>query len=151
MKNKLPLAERRLSSHHHVNDSSSSHHASRSVNRDTYYCNLHKQITSIESAADLWTWHGVLIQACVDHNYLLYRNVDYWKRASTVWHNFQAYTCTKKSSVRLFWVYWKTWNVVASPLRSIINDQVEAMRVAGISAIALPCCGTMRWCVHSVF
>ena len=120
----------------------------------TLNCNLHKQITSIESAADLWTWHGDIIQACVDHfdhNYLLYRSVDYGKRASTVWHNFQAYTCTKKSSVRLFWVYWKTRNVVTSPLRSIINDQVEAMRVAGISAIALSCCGTMRWCVHSVF
>ena len=150
------MAERRLSCHHHVNDSSHSRHASRSVNCDTYYCNLLKQITSIESAtdADLWTWHGDIIQACVDHfdhNYLLYRSVDYGKRASTVRHNFQANTCTKKSSVRLFWVYWKTWNVVASPLRSIINDQVEAMRVAGISAIALPCCGTMRWCVHSVF
>ena len=47
----------------------------------------------------------------------------------------QIRTCTKKSSVRLFWVYWKTWNVVASPLRSIINDKVEAMRVAGISAL----------------
>ena len=34
--------------------------------------------------------------------------------------------------------------VVASPLRSIINDQVEAVREAGISAIALPCRGTMR-------
>ena len=55
----------------------------------------------------------------------------------------QIRTCTKKSSVRLFWVYWKTWNVVTK-LRSIINDQVEAIRVAGISAIALPCCGTMR-------
>ena len=120
----------------------------------TLNCNLHKQITSIESAADLWTWHGDIIQACVghfDHNYLLYRSVDYGKRASTVCHNFQANTCTKKSSVRLFLVYWKTWNVVASPLQSIINDKVEAMRVAGISAIALPCCGTMRWWVHSVF
>ena len=47
----------------------------------------------------------------------------------------QIRTCTKKSSVRLFWVYWKTWNVVASPLQSIINDKVEAMRVAGISAL----------------
>ena len=34
--------------------------------------------------------------------------------------------------------------VVASPLPSIINDQVEAMREAGISAVALPCRGTMR-------
>ena len=34
--------------------------------------------------------------------------------------------------------------VVASPLQSTINDQVEAMREAGISAIALPCHGTMR-------
>ena len=34
--------------------------------------------------------------------------------------------------------------VVASPLRSIINNQNEAMREAGISAIALPCLGTMR-------
>ena len=34
--------------------------------------------------------------------------------------------------------------VVASPLRSIINDQVEAVREASISAIALPCRGTMR-------
>ena len=33
---------------------------------------------------------------------------------------------------------------VASPLQSIINDQVEAMREAGISAIVLPCRGTMR-------
>ena len=34
--------------------------------------------------------------------------------------------------------------VVASPLRSIINDLVEAMRETGISAIALHCRGTMR-------
>ena len=33
--------------------------------------------------------------------------------------------------------------VVASPLQSTINDQVEAMREAGISAIALPWRGTM--------
>ena len=32
--------------------------------------------------------------------------------------------------------------VVASPLPSIINDQVEAMREAAISAVALPCRGT---------
>ena len=95
------MAERRLSCHHHVNDPSHSRHASRSVNRDTYYCNLLKQITSIESAtnADLWTWHGDIIQACVDHfdhNYLLYRSVDYGKRASTVRHNFQANTYVHK-------------------------------------------------------
>ena len=34
--------------------------------------------------------------------------------------------------------------LVVSPLRSIINDQVEATRTADISAIALPCRGTMR-------
>ena len=34
--------------------------------------------------------------------------------------------------------------VVASPLRSIMNDQVEAMRKSGISVIVLPCRGTMR-------
>ena len=34
--------------------------------------------------------------------------------------------------------------VVSSPLQSTINDQVEAMREAGISAIALPWRGTMR-------
>ena len=34
--------------------------------------------------------------------------------------------------------------VVASPLQSTINDQVEAMREADISAIALPRRGTMR-------
>ena len=34
--------------------------------------------------------------------------------------------------------------VVASPLRSIVNDQVEAMREDGITATALPCCGTMK-------
>ena len=34
--------------------------------------------------------------------------------------------------------------VVASQLQSTINDQVEAMREAGISAIALPWRGTMR-------
>ena len=44
-----------------------------------------------------------------------------------------------------------TWNCSASALRSIINDQVEAMREAGISAIASPCFGTMRLCGHSVF
>ena len=38
--------------------------------------------------------------------------------------------------------------VVASPF--IINDQVEAMREAGISAVALPCRGTMRCCGHAV-
>ena len=41
--------------------------------------------------------------------------------------------------------------VVASPLPSIINDQVEAMREVGISAVALvPCRGTMRCCGHAV-
>ena len=44
-------------------------------------------------------------------------------------------TQTKKKERRI---------VVASPSRSIINDQVEAMREAGISVIALPCRGTMR-------
>ena len=44
-----------------------------------------------------------------------------------------------------------TWNCSASALRGIINDQVEAMREAGISAIASPCFGTMRLCGHSVF
>ena len=34
--------------------------------------------------------------------------------------------------------------VVASTLQSTINDQVEAMREAGISAISLPWRGTMR-------
>ena len=34
--------------------------------------------------------------------------------------------------------------VVASPLQSTINDQVEAMREASISVIALPWRGTMR-------
>ena len=34
--------------------------------------------------------------------------------------------------------------VAASLFRSIINDQVEAMREAGILANALPCRGTMR-------
>ena len=34
--------------------------------------------------------------------------------------------------------------VVASPLQSTINDQVEAIREADISAIALPRRGTMR-------
>ena len=34
--------------------------------------------------------------------------------------------------------------LVASPLRTIINNQVEAMREAVISVIALPCRGTMR-------
>ena len=40
--------------------------------------------------------------------------------------------------------------VVASPLPSIINDQVEAMREAGISAVTLPCRGTMRCCGQAV-
>ena len=54
--------------------------AQKRANRDTCYCNLHKKITSIESAADLWTWDGVILRACVDHvnhNYLYYRSVDY--------------------------------------------------------------------------
>ena len=34
--------------------------------------------------------------------------------------------------------------VVASPLQNIINYQVEVMREAGISVIALLCRGTMR-------
>ena len=94
---------------------------------------------------------------------------------TTVWHNFQANTSSKKISTRLFWVsgakgcrggssygFWKKFKlgvvrgsetqtkskkhgiVVASPLHSIINDQVEAMREDGISGIALPCRGTMR-------
>ena len=41
--------------------------------------------------------------------------------------------------------------VVASPLQSIINDQVEAMRDAGISIITLPCRRTMRWSGQTVF
>ena len=39
---------------------------------------------------------------------------------------------------------------MATQLRSIINDQIEVMREAGISVIALPCHGTMRWCGHSI-
>ena len=87
MKSKLPLAERQLSCHHHVNDLSHSHHASRSVchcpqaltaTLSIVICI--KKKTSIESAADLWTWDGVILWACVDHvdhNYLLYWSVDY--------------------------------------------------------------------------
>ena len=54
--------------------------AQKRANRDTCYCNFHKKITSFESAADLWTWDGVILRACVDHvnqNYLFYRSVDY--------------------------------------------------------------------------
>ena len=30
-----------------------------------------------------------------------------WKAClTTVWHSFQANTCSKKSSAKLFWVYW---------------------------------------------
>ena len=69
-KSKLPLAERRLSCHHHVNDSSRSRHASRSVCNclDSLNATLiilivicTKKITSIESAADFWTWDGVVL------------------------------------------------------------------------------------------
>ena len=45
----------------------------------------------------------------------------------------------------------KNVEFVASPLWSTINEQVEAMREAGISVIALPCRRTMRWCRHSFF
>ena len=41
--------------------------------------------------------------------------------------------------------------VVASQLRSIINDQVEGMREAGISVIALPCRRTSDADIQSVF
>ena len=37
----------------------------------------------MESAADLLTWNGVVLQACVDHvhhNYLLDRNEEYGNR-----------------------------------------------------------------------
>ena len=51
---------------HHVNDSSRSCHASRSV------CRCPEALTAtlsivihIESAANLWTWDGVILQACV--------------------------------------------------------------------------------------
>ena len=30
-----------------------------------------------------------------------------WKAClTTIWHSFQANTCSKKSSAKLFWVYW---------------------------------------------
>ena len=66
-KSKLPLDERQLSCHHHVNDSSRSYHAIRSV------CHC--------GTANRDTCDGVMLQACVDHSYLLYRIVDYEKRA----------------------------------------------------------------------
>ena len=109
--------------------------------------------------------------------YLLYRSVDYGtdgKRATTVRAQRRAVPCcfgftgTKGfcgGSSHGFWENLNnflfaavnsneeksTWNCSASALRSIINDQVEAMREAGISAIASPCFGTMRLCGHSVF
>ena len=139
-------------------------------------------ITSIESAADFWTWDGVLLQAWVDHvdrNYLLYQTVEYGKRAwrlfGTIFKEIRAHRGSAQGCFGLtgaegccggsahgFWEKFhlpvargsdtqtkrkERGNVVASPFRSIIKDQVEA----GISAIALPCRGTMRWCGHSVF
>ena len=103
---KLPLAERRLSCHHHVNDSLRSRHASRSVCHRlealTFYYNLHKK-TSIESAAGCSHTELVLTMLTISFvsDYRL------WKAClTTVWHSFQANTCSKKSGARLFWVYW---------------------------------------------
>ena len=86
---------------------------------------------------------------------------------TTVWHNFQANKSVLKEEQHRavlgllakgcrggsFYGFWNSETrtkrkergiVVASPLQSTINDQVEAMREAGISAIALPCRGTVR-------
>ena len=106
-KSKLPLAERRLSCHHHVNDSLRSRHASRSVCHGlealTYYCNLHKTKTSVESAAGCS--HTELVLTMLTISFVSEYRL--WKaRLTTVWHRFQANTYSKKSGARLFWVYW---------------------------------------------
>ena len=112
----------------------------------------------------------VILQACVDHNYLLYRSVDYgkhaWRLFGTIFKQIRAqrraapgsfgFTGAKGccgGSSHGFWEKFnlavvrdsetqtkrkERWIVVASPLRSINNDQVEARREAGISEIALP-------------
>ena len=112
----------------------------------------------------------VILQACVDHNYLLYRSVDYgkhaWRLFGTIFKQIRAqrraapgsfgFTGAKGccgGSSHGFWEKFNSavvrdsetqterkerWIVVASPLRSINNDQVEARREAGISEIALP-------------
>ena len=73
----------------------------------------------------------------------------------TVWHSFQANNCSKKSSTRLFWVSGRGQNDVVAVnrvlgkfkftscsrgelvARRVINDQVEAMKEADTSGIAL--------------
>ena len=42
---------------------------------------------------------------------------------TTVWNNFQANTCSKKSSARLFWVYWgkrMLWRFFPRVLRKVL-------------------------------
>ena len=146
-------------------------------------CNLHKKYHQLKfPPIDLWTWDGVIEEACVehvDHNYLLYRSVDYddclaqfsskyvlkEEQHQAVLGFTGAKGCCGGSSkgfcekcnlavVRGSETQTKSkerWIVVASLLRGIINDQVEAMREADISAFALPCSGTMRWCGHFLF
>ena len=106
-KSTLPLAERRLSCHHHVNDSLRWRHASRSVCHRlealTYYCNLHKTKTSVESAAGCS--HTELVLTMLTISFV--SECRLWKaRLTTVWHRFQANTYSNKSGARLFWVYW---------------------------------------------
>ena len=147
------------------------------ANHDTYFIIIVViciKKTLIESTADLWTWDGVILQACVDHvdhYYLLYRSVDYddclsqfsskcvLRRAAPGCFGFTgAKGCCcgssrgfcEKFNLAVVHASDSQTNrkehgiVIASPLQSIIDDQVEAMREAGISAIALPCHGTMR-------
>ena len=112
-KSKLPLAEWRLSCHHHVNDPSCSCHASRSV------CHCLDVLTEVLFAKKYIDWkHRPLVNlgwspttsSCWPYWPQLLSFVSkcrLWKAClTTVWHHFQAKTCSKKSSARLFWVYW---------------------------------------------
>ena len=149
------MAERRLSCHHHVNDSSRSHHAMWLKAPPTCDVILQACVNhfdhnyldwSIHDGKRAWPLFGII-----------FKQIRAQRRAAPGCFGFTgAKGCCGSSSH----VFWEKFNlavvrgsetqtkkkergiVVASPLPSIINDQVEAMREAAISAVALPCRGT---------
>ena len=149
------MAERRLSCHHHVNDSSRSHHAMWLKAPPTCDVILQACVNhfdhnyldwSVHDGKRAWPLFGII-----------FKQIRAQRRAAPGCFGFTgAKGCCGSSSH----VFWEKFNlavvrgsetqtkkkergiVVASPLPSIINDQVEAMREAAISAVALPCRGT---------
>ena len=153
-KSKLPLAERRLSCHHHVNDSSRSSHASRRVchrlDAPTYYCNCKND------------WKRRPTQPY--YKLLLIMVTKYFVSLCGLWEGCLTsaqrraapgcfgFTGSKgRCSYHVLWKKSLIYQLLAAvKLRQREKNLVlETVRESGISAITLPCRGTMMWCGHS--